>query len=179
MTFDYTALAELYPTRSYTERGALNTSDSRLPRKPYASLWRSFRLSFSRALILRSKNKGSTASKFACCMRAEITHFLASCPLGAHSTTFATRTSPSARWPKTERQVNSDYAPQCLADELFGDIRPIRIGGVDEIDSELLNLLKGSDRLCSICGRTPDAGPGEAHRPEAETIDLDLTTYPK
>ena len=33
-------------------------------------------------------------------MRAEITHFLASCPLGA-LTTIAARTSPSARWPKT------------------------------------------------------------------------------
>jgi len=38
---------------------------------------------------LRSKNKGSTASKFACCMRAEIIHFLASCPLGAHFTTIS------------------------------------------------------------------------------------------
>src|SRR5690348_7210899 len=62
---------------------------------PYASLWRSFRLSFSRALTLRSRNKDSTASKFACCMRAEITHLLASC------LSVAARTSPSARWPKT------------------------------------------------------------------------------
>jgi hypothetical protein len=41
------------------------------------------------------------------------------------------------------------------------------------------NSLKGSDRLCSACGRTPDAGTGEAHRPEAEAIDLDLSTDPK
>ena len=66
-----------------------------------------------------------------------------------------------------------------LADELLGDIRPIGIGGIDEIDFELRNSLKGSDRLCSICGRTPDAPTGEAHRPEAETIDLDLATDPE
>src|SRR4026207_932310 len=84
MTFDYTSLAELYPTRSYKRRaGSVPTSDSGSPRRPYASLWRSFRLSFSRALILRSKRKGSTASKFACCMRAKIIHFLASCLSGA------------------------------------------------------------------------------------------------
>jgi len=39
--------------------------------------------------------------------------------------------------------------------------------------------LKGSDRLCSVCGRTPNAGTGGAHRPEAEAIDLDLSTDPK
>ena len=36
-----------------------------------------FRLSYSWALIFRMKRKGSTASKFACCMKARNIHFLA------------------------------------------------------------------------------------------------------
>jgi hypothetical protein len=102
MTFDYAAQAELYPTRSYKRRaGSVKYKRFEVAAEAVRFAMEELRMSFSWALILRSKNKGSTASKFACCMRAEIIHFLASCPLGAHFTTIAARTSPSARWPKT------------------------------------------------------------------------------
>jgi hypothetical protein len=61
-TFNYAAMAELYPTRSWKRRAG--PSDSRLPRKPCASLWRSFLLSSFRELILRSEGNRSTAVKF-------------------------------------------------------------------------------------------------------------------
>jgi hypothetical protein len=113
MTFDYTALAELYPTRSYKLRaGSIKYKRFEVAAEAVRFAMEELPPEFLPGTYLRSKNKGSTASKFACCMRAEITHFLASCPLAAHSTTFATRTSPSARWPKTERQISSDYAPR-------------------------------------------------------------------
>src|SRR6476661_2847467 len=69
---------------------------------------------------------------------------------------------------------NSVIGIKCFTDELLRDIRPIGVGAVDEIDPELGNSLEGSDRLCSIDGRTPDTGAGEAHRPEAEAVDLGI-----
>jgi hypothetical protein len=61
-------------------------------------------------------------------------------------------------------------------DKLLGDIRPVGVRGVDEIDAKLRQAFECPDRLGPVKGRTPDAGAGDAHRPEAEAVDLDVAT---
>ena len=63
---------------------------------------------------------------------------------------------------------------QGLADELLGDVRAVGVGGVDEVDAELGQAPQHGAGALGVFGRAPDAGTGDAHRPEAEASDLDL-----
>ena len=63
-----------------------------------------------------------------------------------------------------------------LANELLGDIRPIGVRGVDEIDAELRQAFEGSDRFVLVERRTPNAGASDAHCPKTEAMDLDVAT---
>jgi hypothetical protein len=74
---------------------------------------------------------------------------------------------------------NSVIGIKCLADELLGDIGPIGIGGVDEIDSEVSGTLLRVPIASALSAGGPDTRTGQAHRPEAEAMDLDLATDPK
>jgi hypothetical protein len=81
-----------------------------------------------------------------------------------------------ARPPEPSLRGDEDAAIriECFADELLRDIRPIGICGVDEIDAELRDALQRPQRFRSIFGRTPDAAAGDAHRAEAEAMDLGI-----
>lgn len=61
-----------------------------------------------------------------------------------------------------------------FADEPLGDVRPIGIRGVDEIDAELGHALQRPKRFRSIFRRTPDARTRDAHRAEAEAMDFGI-----
>jgi hypothetical protein len=78
--------------------------------------------------------------------------------------------------PGLGRNEDAVIRVQILPDEPLGDIRPIGVSGVDEIDAELRQALEGSDRFGSVKRRTPDAGASDAHRSEAEAVDLDVAT---
>jgi hypothetical protein len=61
-------------------------------------------------------------------------------------------------------------------DELPRDIRPVGVRGVDEIDAKLRQVFECPDRLGPVEGRTLDSEAGDAHRPEAKAVDLDVAT---
>jgi hypothetical protein len=55
-----------------------------------------------------------------------------------------------------------------LGDQLLAHLGPIRVGGVDQIDSELDGASQHRDRLIVILRWPPDARPSDAHRAEAQ-----------
>lgn len=68
---------------------------------------------------------------------------------------------------------------QCLGDELFADIRAIRLGSVDEGGSQLHRASQHSQRLRSISRCSPHARAGDPHRTEPETMDRQISTQKK
>ena len=58
-----------------------------------------------------------------------------------------------------------------LLDQRFGEIRPVGIGGVDEVDAEFRQALEGPQGFRAVFRRSPDAPPDNAHRAEAQPID--------
>ena len=68
---------------------------------------------------------------------------------------------------------------QRLRDELLGDVGAVGVGGVDEGDAELAGSPEQPDRLVVVLGRTPDAGPGDPHRAEAQPDDVQVTAEPE
>jgi hypothetical protein len=78
------------------------------------------------------------------------------------------RTVP--REPALRRDQHIFVRMQRLANEIFADERSIRVGGVDEVDAELGELLERRFRRIQIGWRSPNASAGDAHRAEAETM---------
>ena len=68
---------------------------------------------------------------------------------------------------------------QRFADQLLGDIRPIGIGGVDEVHAELGQALQRADRFGPVGRLAPNSAAGDAHRAEAEAVDLDIAADPE
>src|SRR5437016_4545102 len=65
---------------------------------------------------------------------------------------------------------------QRLSDETLGNLGPVRVGGVDEIDSQLHRPPQDSNRLGMVGRFSPDARPGELHRAEAESANGNVAT---
>ena len=60
---------------------------------------------------------------------------------------------------------------QRLGDETLGNHRPVRVGGVDEIDSQLDRAPQDGNRLGMVGRFSPDAGAGKLHRAIAESAN--------
>ena len=125
MTFDYAALAELYPIRTWKRRaGHLTYKRFEVAAEAVRFAMEELPSEFLLGTILRSKRKDLTASKFASYTRAKIIHFLASGPSGGHSTTIAKAVSPSARWPhiKGMRLASSPRSTESAARKVRGQV---------------------------------------------------------
>ena len=59
-------------------------------------------------------------------------------------------------------------------DEQFAYFRPISVGGVDQIHTELDGAPQNFECVIAIRRPTPNALPGDAHRAEAEPIDREI-----
>ena len=59
-----------------------------------------------------------------------------------------------------------------FTDQLFGKIGPVGIRGVNEIDAKVGKPTERLQDLRAIGGRSPDSLAHNAHRAEAETIDV-------
>jgi hypothetical protein len=58
-----------------------------------------------------------------------------------------------------------------LADQLLADVRPVGVGGVDEVDAQLDRAAQHRLRLVPVGRRTPDPVPGDPHGPKPEAVD--------
>lgn len=78
-----------------------------------------------------------------------------------------------AREPALGRDDDMGILVRCkyFGDEPLAHLGAVAVGGVDEIDAELGDAFQDALRLGRVCGLTPDAGAGDAHRPEAESVD--------
>ena len=68
---------------------------------------------------------------------------------------------------------------QRLGDQLLARARSIRIGSVDEIDTEFDRTLQHASGLDGIAGRAPDAVAGHAHGAESQTAHTQITADQK
>src|SRR5450432_3977467 len=65
---------------------------------------------------------------------------------------------------------------QRLGDKTLGDYWPVRIGRIDEIDSQVDRAPQDGDRFRMVAWFSPDAGAGELHRAEAEPANGNVAT---
>src|ERR1039457_7447511 len=63
---------------------------------------------------------------------------------------------------------------QRLGDETLGNHRPVRVGGVDEIDSQLHCSSQDGNRLGMVSRFSPNAGAGELHRSVAQPANRNV-----
>ena len=63
---------------------------------------------------------------------------------------------------------------QGLVDQVLGVLRPVRVGGVDQIDAELGQPPEDGDRRVVVFGRSPYALAGDAHGAVAQTRYLEV-----
>src|SRR4029453_5542126 len=68
---------------------------------------------------------------------------------------------------------------QRLGDETLGNYGPVRVGSVDEIDSQLHCASQDGDRLGMVGRFSPDAISGELHRAVAEPSNGNVATDEK
>ena len=54
---------------------------------------------------------------------------------------------------------------QGLADQFLGHIRPVGVGGVDEVDAEFDGAAQNANAFVAVIGRTPNTFSGQAHGP--------------
>src|SRR5580704_11057199 len=64
---------------------------------------------------------------------------------------------------------------QRFGDQLFADVRTVRVRGVYEIDAQLHRTAKYSGRRSRIFGRSPDPVTGDTHSPEANAANGKFT----
>src|SRR5437588_279218 len=58
-----------------------------------------------------------------------------------------------------------------LGDKTLANFRPVRVGGVDEIDSQFHCAPQYGDRLGMVGRFAPDAVAGELHRTKTESVN--------
>jgi hypothetical protein len=63
---------------------------------------------------------------------------------------------------------------QSFGDDFFTNFGTVRIGGVDEVDTEFDGAAQNSNRFGAIGRLTPDAVSGDAHGAETETGDGEI-----
>src|SRR4029077_11769382 len=68
----------------------------------------------------------------------------------------------------------SGVGKQCFGDEFFAYVRPVGIGGIEEIDIKFDGPVQDRERRFAIFRRSPDAFTSKAHGAEAETMDGNL-----
>src|SRR5262245_33342927 len=76
--------------------------------------------------------------------------------------------------PSLRRDENAVIGVERLADQPLGDLRPVGVRGVDEIDTQLWETFEGPGRLCQVNRRAPDAWSGDTHGAKAKAMDLDV-----
>ena len=59
-------------------------------------------------------------------------------------------------------------------DQQLRHVRPVGIRRIDEVDAKLGQSLQRAERFLAVGRRASNAGAGDAHGAEAETIDLDV-----
>jgi aryl-alcohol dehydrogenase-like predicted oxidoreductase len=60
------------------------------------------------------------------------------------------------------------------ADQFLGDVRAVRVGGVDEVDTEFDGAAQHANAFVAVLGRTPDPFTGQAHRAESQAVDREV-----
>lgn len=78
---------------------------------------------------------------------------------------------PGAQQARLGRDHQAVVGMQRLVDDLLGEVRAVGVRGVDEIHPELDGAAQHPDAFVAVVGRAPHALRGKAHRPEAESVD--------
>jgi len=83
---------------------------------------------------------------------------------------------PGARaWPQQAALRGDDQVfrvwMQRFGDQLFVHVRAVAVGGVEEIQAQVVRLAQHGVRGGTILRRSPDVGAAYAHRAEAEAVD--------
>lgn len=60
---------------------------------------------------------------------------------------------------------------KCLADQIFGDVRAVAVGGVEERMAQIVRAAQDLQRRGTVFGLAPDLRAAHAHRSESEPID--------
>ena len=68
---------------------------------------------------------------------------------------------------------------QRFGNQLFAHVRPIRIGGVDKIDSEFDRPPKHANRLVVVLWGPPDSFAGYPHRSKSQPPDWQVAANPE
>ncbi len=72
---------------------------------------------------------------------------------------------------RLRRDQHARIRMQRFAQELFGHVGAVAVGGVDEVDAELGQPAQRRERRVPVPGRSPDPWPRDPHRAVAEAID--------
>src|ERR1019366_4290037 len=86
------------------------------------------------------------------------------------STTLTPRVRTDAQESGLGRDLDVPVRVERLADQLLGDVGPVGVGGVDEVDAEFHGAAQDRATLVGILRRSPNPFSGNAHRAEAKTI---------
>src|SRR6185437_17002384 len=70
------------------------------------------------------------------------------------------------------RDMHLRIGHERFSDQLFGDVWPVAVSRVDEVDAELRHAAQGALALLRILRRPPDALAGDAHGTEPEAVDI-------
>src|SRR6201996_9492438 len=65
---------------------------------------------------------------------------------------------------------------QGLGNQLFGNIRTIRVGGIDEVDAQFNGPAQSGKRLRLVFGGAPNPFPGDPHGSVTQAIDGEVST---
>ena len=63
---------------------------------------------------------------------------------------------------------------QRVVDELLAEVRPVAVGRVDEVHAERDHAAQHVEHRVAVLRRAPHAGADDAHRAEAEAMDLEV-----
>src|SRR4029453_19484925 len=61
-----------------------------------------------------------------------------------------------------------------LGYEQFACFRPVRVGGVDQVNTKFNGAPQNFERVVAVRWPTPNAFPGYPHRAKAESIDREI-----
>ena len=70
------------------------------------------------------------------------------------------------------RDMHLRIGRERFSDQLFGDVWPVAVSRVDEVDAELRHAAQGALALLRMLRRPPDSLAGDAHGTEPEAVDI-------